>query len=110
MKAAAVVIAKRRGEPLAMVRHAASSNNSRNPVMANALFLRNLWYFALHGDKLKKGRLQTKEILGERIVFGMSRLSVRSTWQGERRKAASKESVKILSRPGIKCARSGSYV
>jgi hypothetical protein len=23
----------------------------------NALFLRNLWYFALHGDKSKKGRL-----------------------------------------------------
>jgi phenylpropionate dioxygenase-like ring-hydroxylating dioxygenase large terminal subunit len=38
--------------------------------MENALFLRNLWYFALHGDKLKKGRLQSKEILGERIVFG----------------------------------------
>jgi len=55
--------------------------------MENALFLRNLWYFALHGDKLKKGRLQTKEILGERIVFGMCRLSVRSTWQGRTEKS-----------------------
>ena len=60
MKAAAVVIAKRRGGPLAMMRHAASSNNSRNPVMENALFLRNLWYFALHGGKLKKGRLSNQ--------------------------------------------------
>jgi len=38
--------------------------------MENALFLRNLWYFALHGDKLKRGELQTKEVLGERIVLG----------------------------------------
>src|SRR6267143_4942982 len=38
--------------------------------MQNALFLRNLWYFALPGDKLKKGRLQAKELLGERIVLG----------------------------------------
>jgi phenylpropionate dioxygenase-like ring-hydroxylating dioxygenase large terminal subunit len=38
--------------------------------MQNALFLRNLWYFALHGDKLKRGKLQTKELLGEKIVLG----------------------------------------
>jgi len=38
--------------------------------MQNGLFLKNLWYFALPGDKLKKGRLQAKELLGERIVLG----------------------------------------
>jgi phenylpropionate dioxygenase-like ring-hydroxylating dioxygenase large terminal subunit len=41
--------------------------------MGNALFLRNLWYFALHSEKLKKGRLYTKEILGEKIVLGRDR-------------------------------------
>jgi len=38
--------------------------------MQNGLFLKNLWYFALPGDKLKKGRLQAKELLGERVVLG----------------------------------------
>jgi phenylpropionate dioxygenase-like ring-hydroxylating dioxygenase large terminal subunit len=38
--------------------------------MENGLFLRNLWYFALHGEKLRKGRLLAKEIVGEKIVFG----------------------------------------
>ena len=33
-------------------------------------FLRNLWHFALHSDKLRKGRLYTKELLGEKIAFG----------------------------------------
>ena len=38
--------------------------------MENGIFLRNLWYFAFDGAKLRKGRLRTKEILGEKIVFG----------------------------------------
>ena len=38
--------------------------------MQNGLFLRNLWYFAVHGGKLRKGQLITKEILGEKIAFG----------------------------------------
>ena len=33
-------------------------------------FLRKSWHFALHGDKLKRGELQSKEVLGERIVLG----------------------------------------
>jgi phenylpropionate dioxygenase-like ring-hydroxylating dioxygenase large terminal subunit len=38
--------------------------------MENGLFLTNLWYFALHSDELKKGRLYSKEILGQKIAFG----------------------------------------
>jgi phenylpropionate dioxygenase-like ring-hydroxylating dioxygenase large terminal subunit len=38
--------------------------------MHSSLFLKNLWYFALHGDKLKPGKLQQRQILGEKIVFG----------------------------------------
>lgn len=38
--------------------------------MTESLFLRNLWYFAFHGDQLKKGGIRGKEILGEKIVFG----------------------------------------
>lgn len=38
--------------------------------MENGLFLRNLWYFVSDGGRLRKGRLFTKEILGEKIVFG----------------------------------------
>ena len=34
------------------------------------LFLRNLWYFALHSHAVKRGRLQHKTILGEPILFG----------------------------------------
>jgi len=35
-----------------------------------SLFLKNLWYLAFHSSKLKRGKLVSKEILGERIVFG----------------------------------------
>src|SRR5260221_13660746 len=38
--------------------------------MDNGLFLTNLWYFALHSDELRKGRLYSKEILGQKIAFG----------------------------------------
>src|ERR1700752_2015056 len=38
--------------------------------MENGQFLRNLWYFALEGRKLRKGQLQTKAVLGEKIAFG----------------------------------------
>ena len=39
--------------------------------MADAsLFIRDLWYLAFHGSFLKKGKLESKEILGEKIVFG----------------------------------------
>ena len=38
--------------------------------MTESLFLKNLWYFAMHGSFLVKGKLVGKEILGERIVFG----------------------------------------
>lgn len=38
--------------------------------MTASLFVKNLWYFAMHGSFLKKGKLVAKEILGERIVFG----------------------------------------
>lgn len=34
------------------------------------LFLKNLWYFAFHGEKVVKGKLIQKEIAGERIAFG----------------------------------------
>lgn len=34
------------------------------------LFLRNLWYYVMHGDDLKTGKLLQKQILGEKIVFG----------------------------------------
>lgn len=36
-------------------------------------FLRNLWYFALHSQDLKPGRIRHKMILGEPIVFGRTR-------------------------------------
>ena len=35
-------------------------------------FLRNLWYFAMHGRSLKPGQIKHKLILGEPIVFGRS--------------------------------------
>src|SRR5690606_10922907 len=35
-----------------------------------SLFLKNLWYMAFHSSFLKKGKLEGKQILGERIVFG----------------------------------------
>lgn len=35
-----------------------------------SLFIRDLWYLAFHGSFLKKGKLESKEILGEKIVFG----------------------------------------
>jgi len=38
--------------------------------MHSLLFLKNLWYFVLHGDSLKRGKLRQKKILGEKIVFG----------------------------------------
>lgn len=34
-----------------------------------SLFLKNLWYFVVHGSELVAGKLLPKEILGERIVF-----------------------------------------
>jgi phenylpropionate dioxygenase-like ring-hydroxylating dioxygenase large terminal subunit len=34
-----------------------------------ALFLKNLWYFAFHSSHLKKGKLVGREIVGEKIVF-----------------------------------------
>lgn len=34
------------------------------------LFLRNIWYYALHGSQLKKGKLVQKQIAGEQIVIG----------------------------------------
>lgn len=36
----------------------------------HSLFLKNLWYLAFHSSKLKKDKLVSKEILGEKIVFG----------------------------------------
>jgi phenylpropionate dioxygenase-like ring-hydroxylating dioxygenase large terminal subunit len=38
--------------------------------MTESLFLKNLWYFAMHGSFLKKGKLVGREILGEKVVFG----------------------------------------
>jgi phenylpropionate dioxygenase-like ring-hydroxylating dioxygenase large terminal subunit len=38
-----------------------------------ALFLRNLWYYAMHGSGLEAGKLLQKEILGEKVVFGRTR-------------------------------------
>ena len=35
-----------------------------------SLYLKNLWYFVMHGSQLKTGKLIGREILGERIVFG----------------------------------------
>ena len=35
-----------------------------------SLYLKNLWYFAFHNSNLKSGKLVSKEILGEKIVFG----------------------------------------
>ncbi len=43
---------------------------SQAEAKAPALFLRNLWYFALHSHALKQGRLVHKTILGEPVVFG----------------------------------------
>ena len=34
------------------------------------LYLKNIWYLAMYGGNLKKGKLLSKEILGEKIVFG----------------------------------------
>jgi phenylpropionate dioxygenase-like ring-hydroxylating dioxygenase large terminal subunit len=36
----------------------------------HSLFLKNLWYLAFHSSQLKKDKLVSKEILGEKIVFG----------------------------------------
>jgi phenylpropionate dioxygenase-like ring-hydroxylating dioxygenase large terminal subunit len=36
----------------------------------NHLFLKNLWYVAMYGNELKKGKLLAKEILREKLVFG----------------------------------------
>ena len=33
-------------------------------------FLRNIWYYALPGEKLKPGKMFTKTLLGEPILFG----------------------------------------
>ena len=38
--------------------------------MNESLFLKNLWYFVMHGSQLEKGKLAPREIVGERIVFG----------------------------------------
>jgi phenylpropionate dioxygenase-like ring-hydroxylating dioxygenase large terminal subunit len=70
MKAAAVAVAKENGTPRHDEVRSIIEQRTQSGYMENGLFLRNLWYFALHGDKLKKGKLQTKELLGERIVFG----------------------------------------
>jgi phenylpropionate dioxygenase-like ring-hydroxylating dioxygenase large terminal subunit len=35
-----------------------------------SLFLKNVWYMAFHSSFLKKGKLVSKEIAGEKIVFG----------------------------------------
>jgi len=35
-----------------------------------SLFLKNLWYFVMHGSALPKGKLIQKQILGEKILFG----------------------------------------
>lgn len=35
-----------------------------------SLFLKNLWYLAFHSSFLKKGKLMSRQIAGERIVFG----------------------------------------
>lgn len=34
------------------------------------LFLKNFWYYVIHGDALKSGKLMQKQILGEKILFG----------------------------------------
>lgn len=34
------------------------------------LFVRNLWYYVMHGDDLRSGKLVQKQLLGEKIVFG----------------------------------------
>ena len=36
----------------------------------HSLYLKNLWYLAFHSSYLKKDKLISKEILGEKIVFG----------------------------------------
>jgi phenylpropionate dioxygenase-like ring-hydroxylating dioxygenase large terminal subunit len=36
----------------------------------HSLFLKNLWYLAFHSSVLKKDKLMSKEILGEKILFG----------------------------------------
>ncbi len=43
---------------------------SQSDAKPQALFLRNLWYFALHSHALKRGKLVHKTILGDPIVFG----------------------------------------
>ena len=41
--------------------------------MEAALFLRNFWYFALHGGKLGKGKMLAIKMLGEPIILGRDR-------------------------------------
>lgn len=42
--------------------------------MADAsLFIKDMWYLAFHGSFLKAGKLLQKEILGEKIVFGIDK-------------------------------------
>jgi phenylpropionate dioxygenase-like ring-hydroxylating dioxygenase large terminal subunit len=36
----------------------------------HSLYLKNLWYLAFHSSQLKKDKLVSKEILGEKILFG----------------------------------------
>ena len=38
--------------------------------MNESLFLKNLWYFVMHGSQLDQKKLTAREITGERIVFG----------------------------------------
>jgi phenylpropionate dioxygenase-like ring-hydroxylating dioxygenase large terminal subunit len=45
---------------------------SQSDAKSPPLFLRNLWYFALHSRSLKLGRLVHKTILGEPILLGRS--------------------------------------
>jgi len=37
-----------------------------------SLYLKNLWYVAFYGKEIKKGKMVSKEIMGEKIVFGRS--------------------------------------
>ncbi len=34
------------------------------------LYLRNMWYLAMPSAKLKVGKLLSKELLGDKLVFG----------------------------------------
>ena len=53
-----------------MVSYHHPDNLYNSNMMGDGQFLRNLWYFAVEGGKLRKGQLRTKELLGEKIVFG----------------------------------------